>query len=607
MIAEARISELEYVVSQQQVQINGLNDAHNNLYQDCITLHQDFTALREEHQALRECLIDSDLLQRSKIRTQSRICSQLHLIRNVLDNQRVVSALCLFVGDAGACIARLAGASGAFGAIRKALSALCAQGDGKLHDGAREAGDEQADEASNGVPADIPDLDDAAWNEIRDREPSRAVLDKWARSPTVCNVIRNFVVEDVVGGADVMKFRDVHRLLDQMGLSLDRLVNSFPWERTFEGRCTAHVLTTMANRVLRKVGSGEADAREEIKCRDLYRLLEILGFDIDKFAEIFAEDLDAHSNETPCMGSYRVVREIGVGYRGVCCYLAEHVTLKTQVALKWPVDREELTVLTDIAERACTGVPRVVASGKYQCQHYAVMELLGSSLTRVFERLEDQPWDQRLHAICVIGRLVLRRLQSLHQGGYVHCDVSPDNILLGRARGGGEPRSAPYLIDFGLARRYPGGGNLGGDKGSAEWSSIRSADGGERQPEDDIEALGWVLVNGLLGPLPWFTLLNYECGSWSDAEARMEIIRQVQQTKLRFLEAGWEEAGQLMRVPDELAEFILMCRAPKGEDEEEGANYSFFAALLGANEDLTVEEAEQEDLRQFAEDVTPLL
>ncbi len=42
------------------------------------------------------------------------------------------------------------------------------------------------------------------------------------------------------------------------------------------------------------------------------------------------------------------------------------------------------------------------------------------------------------------------RLEKLHGEGFVHCDLKPDNILIGTEN----KRHTVYLIDFGLAHSY---------------------------------------------------------------------------------------------------------------------------------------------------------
>merc|ERR1719464_1726020 len=147
--------------------------------------------------------------------------------------------------------------------------------------------------------------------------------------------------------------------------------------------------------------------------------------------------------------------------------------------------------LQKLATEASPGLPLPVRTGGFDGSPYLVMPLLGTSLADEFPRIRRLPFDQRWRLVCVVGRMLLRRLETVHRCGFVHCDLSPENVLYGppSADSWGEPETL-FLVDFGLAQRWPGGGCLRGDRGSAEWSSIRSADGGERSPDDDLEALG---------------------------------------------------------------------------------------------------------------------
>merc|ERR1719195_1466588 len=111
--------------------------------------------------------------------------------------------------------------------------------------------------------------------------------------------------------------------------------------------------------------------------------------------------------------------------------------------------------------------------------------------------MERSSRQQRWQAVRVIGRMLLRRLEAIHACGYVHCDVSPYNVLFGSAvhegYGSRGPVAVPYLIDFGLARACPGA-PLGAEHGTLEFASARTAAGGPRVWHDDLEALGWVLA-----------------------------------------------------------------------------------------------------------------
>mmetsp|Transcript_16303 Transcript_16303/g.49235 ORF Transcript_16303/g.49235 Transcript_16303/m.49235 type:complete len:221 (+) Transcript_16303:3-665(+) len=218
----------------------------------------------------------------------------------------------------------------------------------------------------------------------------------------------------------------------------------------------------------------------------------------------------------------------------------------------------------------------------------------------------------------VVGRLLLRRLEAVHACGYVHCDVSPENVLLGPPRGtrGSAAKVpmpstlSPYLIDFGLAQKHPGGEPLEGDHGSAEWSSVRSAVGARRRPEDDLEALGWLMVNGVFGDLPWFELLSKAYKTWDASRShRAKAIRRAQEAKLQLLDGGWSSLGDewlhLASMPPVLDRYIRSCRS----DQATGLrpDYAMLSELLGGRAGLSPFDAEQADLRTFQDAVDRLL
>eukprot|EP00415_Alexandrium_ostenfeldii_P000585 UN0585 len=182
--------------------------------------------------------------------------------------------------------------------------------------------------------------------------------------------------------------------------------------------------------------------------------------------------------------------------------------------------------------------------------------------------LEGRSPAKRWSVMSVLGRLMVRRLQSLHSAGLVHCDISPENILLGpppSSTGSSSAHFAPFLVDFGHAKRFPGGVTLAAsDAGSIEWSSIRSATSREPVPEDDLQALGWVLLNGVFGELPWFRMLVGAYKDWDSRFTRDQMVRQAQQAKIQLLKAGWQSFGLTRtQVPEELDQFIRVC-CPEG-------------------------------------------
>mmetsp|Transcript_112738 Transcript_112738/g.313686 ORF Transcript_112738/g.313686 Transcript_112738/m.313686 type:complete len:424 (+) Transcript_112738:67-1338(+) len=311
----------------------------------------------------------------------------------------------------------------------------------------------------------------------------------------------------------------------------------------------------------------------------------------------------------PWVDRYHVLRTIGSGFMGPCVYEAKDSLDGKKVALKWPAKSEEIEVLKSIAEQRPSGVlgiPQLRASGRYENRRYLVMEMLRLPLQEFFPRIWSQRREHRWPATCILGRLLLRRLEALHRCGFVHCDVSPENVLLGRS---GSDGLEPHLVDFGLARPYPGGAPLAGEHGSGEWSSIRSGDGGERRPEDDLEALGWVLANCMHSVLPWFGCLENAYNKWHIPATREAAVRQVQFMKRKFLTGGWKAVGQWCadqpELPPELHQFILACQ--KDAELPGQPDYQNLMRLLGAHMDLDAETAEEEDLRMWhREFVRPL-
>uniref|UniRef100_A0A7S4VJ77 Casein kinase I n=1 Tax=Alexandrium monilatum TaxID=311494 RepID=A0A7S4VJ77_9DINO len=327
----------------------------------------------------------------------------------------------------------------------------------------------------------------------------------------------------------------------------------------------------------------------------------------------------------PRLGSYRLGRKLGSGIRGVCVYLAEHVTDGSEAALKWPAGRDEVRALRELERRApVLGAPRLLALGTHRGRPFVVTELLGERLSCAFPRPRLHPLEARWRAVRVIGRLLVRRLESLHGCRYVHCDVSPENILLGsggppEGSSAEDPRGALCLVDFGLARPYPGGEALEGGQGSAEWSSVRSAEGGVRRPEDDLEALGWVLLHGLFGTLPWIPVLSDAYAEWSADDVREGVLGQVRRMKSQLLDymgtgsatraATWELKGldwqKFAETPRELYQFFRVCQAESKYPQR--PDYAALSALLGSSGELTSAGAEQQDRQDWRQFVTPLL
>jgi len=320
---------------------------------------------------------------------------------------------------------------------------------------------------------------------------------------------------------------------------------------------------------------------------------------------------------------YLIQFKVGQGKAGGAVYGAKDTEdpAGRRVAVKYPLRRGELEVLTAIRDKAggIEGQPRslqcmphLLGWGEHQRAPYVATALLGNPVSLVFRRLKG-PQETNWYALCALGRMVVRRLQVVHRCGYAHCDIQPANILMGQPAtapavgdGAGAPREWPYLIDFGAAKPFPCGGPVRADYGSVDFNSIHSAEGGERGPYDDLESLGWVLCHGLFGDLPWFPYTSQ--ATWTQGKLsekdRPVVCGQVRDAKAALVRCEVSSFGPLWAhladMPQGLARFLRIC-GERGGDSIALPDYDELVDALNGGGAGTLESKEQRDAAQFQE------
>ena len=204
------------------------------------------------------------------------------------------------------------------------------------------------------------------------------------------------------------------------------------------------------------------------------------------------------------VGSYELLQAIGEGGMGTV-YVAKHVDEDHLVALK--IAKADLVTTPEgiaafrreIRTASALVHPhlvRVYTSGTHQGRPFFVMELFdGGTLADEDNRQRLSSARQALDVVLKVARAV----QFAQQSAILHCDIKPENILLGQD---GELAVA----DFGLARAPEDGEGLTEPSfvgGTIGWMSPEQVDGQRLTTASDVFSLGVLLHWLLTGDLPF--------------------------------------------------------------------------------------------------------
>ena len=207
---------------------------------------------------------------------------------------------------------------------------------------------------------------------------------------------------------------------------------------------------------------------------------------------------------------YTIERVLSAGARSAL-YLARDEQLNRLVALRilnpgLVARRDRDSFRREIAIASRLDHPHVLPlhdTGEIDGRPFCTMPFVeGETLRERLEREVQLPASEAVR----IARAIAGALDHMHAKGFVHGDVSPENILLAT-----EPSSAParpILVGFGLARtRDDAGGERLAEEdmlpGNPTYMSPEQAADGPVDPRSDLYALGCVTYEMLAGGPPF--------------------------------------------------------------------------------------------------------
>jgi len=226
------------------------------------------------------------------------------------------------------------------------------------------------------------------------------------------------------------------------------------------------------------------------------------------------EDLEKHINELHKIESkYHVDKKIGFGSFGEI-HEGRIMESDEKVAFKLEIRKTTISLLQNEYQiykylNNHKGIPKVYDFESFSNKKYnaMVMELLGPSLLDLHEKNGDK-LSQRI--VLQIAIQIIDILKFIHSKGLIHCDIKPENILMGRSST--DKENVVHLIDFGLSKKYFNSNtgkhisyreNMGTGTGTARYMSINTHLGHEQSRRDDMESLGFMIVFLMKGRLPW--------------------------------------------------------------------------------------------------------
>jgi len=188
-----------------------------------------------------------------------------------------------------------------------------------------------------------------------------------------------------------------------------------------------------------------------------------------------------------CLGSYRIEGRLGEGGMGQV-YRAVDIRLNRPVAIK--IMREQFSARFEREARAIAALNHPHICTLYDIgPNYLVMELVEGET--VAAALKRGPFPVK--TALLYASQILAALEEAHRKGFVHCDLKPANIMIGK--------DGMKVLDFGLAKSGHDETVTGSRvlMGTPAYLAPEQRDGRQPDARSDIYSFGCVLHEMLTG------------------------------------------------------------------------------------------------------------
>ncbi|XP_070843387.1 tau-tubulin kinase 2b [Chaetodon trifascialis] len=228
------------------------------------------------------------------------------------------------------------------------------------------------------------------------------------------------------------------------------------------------------------------------------------------------EHTDILSVEDVVRDRWKVARKIGGGGFGEIYEVLDQLS-KATVALKVEsaqqskqVLKMEVAVLKKLQGK--DHVCRFVGCGRNDRFNYVVMELQGRNLADLRRTMTRGTFS--VSTTLRLGKQILEAIESIHSVGFLHRDIKPSNFAMGRLA---STCRCCYMLDFGLARQFTNSSQevrpprpVAGFRGTVRYASVNAHKNKEMGRHDDLWSLFYMLVEFMVGQLPWRKIKDKE-------------------------------------------------------------------------------------------------